>query len=64
MIQSMLEYSKLILQKVSFDEVLFKKEWAKAIKVLLPDEVQMLINWARQQFYGQPVYNLIPVHTS
>jgi hypothetical protein len=60
MIQSMLEYSKFILQKVSFDESLFKKELEKAIKVLLPEEVRQLISWAKEQFYGQPVYNYLP----
>jgi hypothetical protein len=61
MIQSMLEYSKFILQKVSFDEFLFKKELEKALKVLLPEEIRQLINWAKEQFYGQPVYNYLPV---
>jgi len=61
MIQSMLEYSKLILQKVSFDEFLFKKELEKALRVLLPDEVKQLINWAKEQFFGMPVYDYLPV---
>ena len=61
MIQSMLEYSKFILQKVSFDEFLFKKELDKALKILLPDEIKQLINWAKEQFIGTPVYQLIPV---
>jgi len=61
MIQSMLDYSKLILQKVSFDITLFKKELEKAIKALIPEEVHQLIIWAKEQFYGMPVYELIPV---
>lgn len=61
MIQSMLEYSKFILQKVSFDELLFKKELEKALKILLPEEVRQLLNWAKEQFYGLPVYEYIPV---
>jgi len=61
MIQSMLEYSKFILQKVSFDELLFKKELDKALKVLLPEEIKQLIHWAKEQFYGQPVYSCIPI---
>ncbi len=60
MIQSMLEYSKFILQKVSFDEFLFKKELEKALRVLLPEEIKQLINWAKVQFYGMPVYECIP----
>lgn len=61
MIQSMLEYSKFILQKVSFDEILFKKELEKALKILLPEEIKQLINWAKEQFYGSPVYVYLPV---
>jgi len=61
MIQSMLDYSKVILQKVSFDVTLFKKELEKAIKVLLPEEVNQLLSWAKEQFYGMPVYELIPL---
>lgn len=63
MIQSMLEYSKFILQKVSFDESLFKKELEKALKILLPEEIKQLLNWAKEQFYGQPVYNYIPLQS-
>jgi hypothetical protein len=61
MIQSMLEYSKFILQKVSFDEFLFKKELEKALKILLPEEIKQLINWAKEQFYGSPVYAFLPI---
>jgi hypothetical protein len=64
MIQSMLEYSKFILQKVSFDELLFKKEWEKALKLLLPEEVMQLIMWAKEQFYGMPVYSYLPVSSN
>lgn len=63
MIQSMLEYSKFILQKVSFDEFLFKKELEKALKILLPEEIKQLIHWAKEQFIGTPVYELIPVES-
>lgn len=61
MIQSMLEYSKFILQKVSFDEILFKKELEKALKILMPEEIKQLIHWAKEQFYGSPVYCYIPI---
>lgn len=52
---SMLEYSKMILSKVSFDARLFQKEFEKALKSLLPSEVQELIAWIRTEFRGQPV---------
>ncbi|GAB3640392.1 hypothetical protein [Spirosoma arcticum] len=47
---SMLEYIKTILQKVSFDKALFEKELAKAIKMLVPDEVKQLKRWCYAQF--------------
>ncbi len=47
---SMLEYIKTILQKVSFDKGLFKKELAKAIKLLIPKEVKQLKRWCYIQF--------------
>lgn len=46
----MLEYIKTILQKVSFDKALFEKELAKAIKMLIPDEVKQLKGWCYAQF--------------
>ena len=46
----MLEYIKTILQKVSFDKALFEKELAKAIKMLVPDEVKQLKRWCYAQF--------------
>ncbi|WP_461099802.1 hypothetical protein [Spirosoma luteolum] len=47
---SMLEYIKTILQKVSFDKAIFEKELAKAIKLLIPDEVKQLKRWCYAQF--------------
>ena len=45
MSKSMLEYTKLVLQKVSFDVKLFHKELKKAIQRLLPEELKELKNW-------------------
>ena len=47
---SMLEYIKTILQKVSFDKALFEKELAKAIQMLIPEEVKQLKRWCYAQF--------------
>lgn len=47
---TMLEYIKMILQKVSFDKALFEKELRKAIKSLLPEEVKSLKAWCYEQF--------------
>lgn len=47
---SMLEYIKIILQKVSFDRRLFEKELRKAIRMLMPDEVKRLKMWCYERF--------------
>ena len=42
---SFLEYYKVILQKVSFDEDLFVKEYHKAVNSLEADEISILNRW-------------------
>jgi len=42
MSRAMFEYTKTILQKVSFDVVLFCKEVEKAVTRLLPHEIEEL----------------------
>ena len=44
----MLKYCKIILEKVSFDEFLFKKEYYKAIKYLNSNERIELRVWLRK----------------
>ncbi|MCD8540282.1 MAG: hypothetical protein LRY55_11300 [Leadbetterella sp.] len=46
----MLEYIKVILEKVSFDKVLFEKELRKGIKELLPNEIKDLKMWCYDKF--------------
>tara|TARA_Y100000589_G_scaffold329099_1_gene374787 strand:+ start:245 stop:433 length:189 start_codon:yes stop_codon:yes gene_type:complete len=46
----MLEFSKKILSKVSFDKKLFKKELSKSIKWLNKKEVLSLKIWALTTF--------------
>ena len=41
----MFEFSKLILQKVSFDKFLLKKKLTKAIKLIKDDEILLLKEW-------------------
>ncbi len=41
----MFDYTKSILERVSFDSVLFCKELQKGIKYLLPYEVEELTSW-------------------
>lgn len=45
-----LEYSQLILQKVSFDQQLFEKELRKAIGHLPVGEQKELKNWCLLQY--------------
>lgn len=60
MSKKMLEYSKEILMKMSFDVKLFKKELAKAYQNLMDEEVQELRNWVKsnfgEQYCLQPIY--------
>ena len=39
------DYTKSVLERVSFDAKLFRKELEKAIKVLLPYEIEQLTEW-------------------
>lgn len=41
----MLDYTKSVLKRVSFDVSLFCKELEKACKVLLPYEIEELMSW-------------------
>lgn len=41
----MFDYTKSILERVSFDPILFCKELEKAIKTLLPYEIEQLREW-------------------
>lgn len=58
--RKMLEYSKGVLRKVSFDISLFKKELAKAYQNLLEEEVEELITWVMNNF--GPQYVLQPIY--
>jgi hypothetical protein len=46
----MFEYTKNILTKVSFDKTLFRKELAKAVKMLKKDERRLLKIWCIATF--------------
>ncbi len=41
----MFDYTKSVLERVSFDPMLFCKELEKAIKALLPYEMDLLREW-------------------
>ncbi|WP_310586070.1 hypothetical protein [Lacihabitans sp. CS3-21] len=46
----MLEYIKMILDKVSFDSKLFEKELKKGLKELQPVDMKELRNWCYEKF--------------
>jgi hypothetical protein len=48
---SMLEYSKIILENVSFDALLFKKELMKAVKSLMENEREELLVWCLSRYH-------------
>ena len=54
MTHSMLEYSKTVLKKVSFDLKLFCKELKKAILLLIPEEIEELKAWLYQFLTDKP----------
>jgi DNA replication protein DnaD len=41
------DYTKSVLERVSFDPLLFMKELKKAIKNLLPYEIEQLSKWLK-----------------
>ncbi|MDI1255086.1 hypothetical protein [Flavobacterium sp. 3HN19-14] len=46
--KTMFTYTKTILERVSFDPLLFCKELEKALKILLPYEIEQLTEWLLQ----------------
>jgi hypothetical protein len=54
MASSMLEYSKTVLKKVSFDVKLFCKELEKAISRLIPEEIEELKLWLQKFITDKP----------
>lgn len=57
MARAMFEYTKTILKKVSFDNVLFCKELKKAVERLLPYEIEELRIWIDTLIKGRPELN-------
>jgi len=54
MAKVMLEYTKTVLKKVSFDTKLFCKEVKKALERLMPEEIEELKDWLRQFLNDKP----------
>lgn len=49
-----MEYTKTILQKVSFDVKLFTKELKKAVSRLMPSEIEELKIWLQSYLLDKP----------
>jgi hypothetical protein len=47
----MLEHQKLVLEKVSNDRELFRKELLKSLRWLKSYEIYKLHSWLKQRFY-------------
>lgn len=62
MARAMLEYTKTVLQKVSFDARLFSRELKKAIERLLPNELVELKKWLVQFVTDKPELQPALVH--
>lgn len=54
MARAMFEYTKTVLKKVSFDTALFCKELEKAVRRLLPYEVEELRIWLAAFISNKP----------
>lgn len=52
--KTMFTYTKNVLERVSFDPLLFCKEVKKALKVLLPYEIEQLREWLLQYTQKKP----------
>ncbi len=48
------DYTKSVLERVSFDPVLFVRELRKAVKSLLPYEIEQLKRWLQFYTEGRP----------
>jgi len=57
MARAMYEYTQTILQKVSFEPKLFIKELQKALKRLLPYEIEELKEWLEVYVQDRPELN-------
>ena len=57
----MFDYTKSVLERVSFDPILFCKELEKAIRTLLPYELEQLKEWLFDFTYEKPELKQCPV---
>lgn len=51
-----LDYYKTILEKVSFDPMLFEKEYRKALRILSKRDALLLEAWLHMRWLGEHPY--------
>lgn len=56
-VRPMLQYTKAVLMKVSFDVNLFYRELEKALSQLLPHEIEELKDWLESLISEKPELN-------
>jgi hypothetical protein len=54
MARAMIEYTKTVLKKVSFNSELFCKELKKGLESLLPNEIEELTIWLKIFIANKP----------
>ncbi|MFY7811298.1 MAG: hypothetical protein ACOVQ2_06150 [Flavobacterium sp.] len=54
MARPIFSYTKSILERVSFDQLLFHKELNKAMQNLLPYEIELLLEWLKSFTKNRP----------
>ena len=59
---TMFEYAKMILEKVSFEPRIFKKELRKALRQSTKEEFKQLMAWCREKFGKKKVTELSVRH--
>jgi hypothetical protein len=47
---TILEFTKIVLEKVSFEPTLFRKELKKALRKMSDEDFKNLMNWCRTRF--------------
>jgi hypothetical protein len=57
--KGMLDFCKMIVERVSFSDVLFEKEVKKAFKQLSRDEIREFKAWLREKFREKTRYEYL-----
>ena len=62
MARPIFSYTKSILERVSFDQLLFHKELNKAMQNLLPYEIELLLEWLKSFTKNRPELQKIVIN--